>query len=142
VKSSFCSVTLGLTVLLYVCETIDRYAQSFHASKSVDIGQVTPERFKLTDHRGRGFRGHIILSLNFLPEVSSDIVRHSLFQCRRSALCCWPERAIDAGILRAAVVLTRLVVQFFRLSSRLISFWGIFNDEPTLLGEHHLTTTR
>lgn len=42
--------------------------------QTLDIGQVTPERFKLTDHRGRGFRGNVILSLNFLPEVSMPIL--------------------------------------------------------------------
>lgn len=46
-----------------------RYAQSYHAMQTLNIGQVTPERFKLTDHRGRGCRGNVTLSLNFLPEV-------------------------------------------------------------------------
>lgn len=50
-----------------------RYAQNYYSSQVLDIGQVTPERFKLTDHRGRGFRGHLIVSLNFLPEASGQI---------------------------------------------------------------------
>ncbi|CAM9397599.1 unnamed protein product, partial [Ectocarpus fasciculatus] len=46
-----------------------RYAQNYFSLQVLGIGQITPERFKLTDHRGRGFRGHAIISLNFLPEV-------------------------------------------------------------------------
>ncbi|CAM9425194.1 unnamed protein product [Scytosiphon promiscuus] len=49
-----------------------RYAQNYYSSRALDIGQVAPERFKLTDHRGRGHRGHIIVSLNFLPEASGQ----------------------------------------------------------------------
>ncbi|CAN0202108.1 unnamed protein product, partial [Ectocarpus sp. 8 AP-2014] len=49
-----------------------RYAQNYYSLQVLGIGQITPERFKLTDHRGRGFRGHAVISLNFLPEASAS----------------------------------------------------------------------
>lgn len=67
--------TVGVlnAIVVAIHAIVGRYAQSYHAMQTLDIGQVTPERFKLTDHRGRGFRGNVILSLNFLPEVSMPI---------------------------------------------------------------------
>lgn len=59
-------------LLWHGASATSRYAQNYYSSQVLVIGQITPERFKLTDHRGRGFRGHAIISLNFLPEASTS----------------------------------------------------------------------
>lgn len=51
---------------------VTRYAQNYYSTLHMDIGQIPPQLFKLTDHRGRGSRGNLLLALNFLPEASSS----------------------------------------------------------------------